>query len=84
MGFSSIWHWVILLLIVVLVFGTKKLTGSGKDVGNAVREFKKALHDDDGDKQASIRADADADANAADTTADKPAQNSQQSSDHSD
>lgn len=50
MGSFSIWHWLIVLLIVVLVFGTKKLKNIGGDVGGAVNEFKKAMRDgQDGD-----------------------------------
>lgn len=45
MGSLSIWHWLIVLLIVVLVFGTKKLKNMGGDVGGAVNEFKKAMKD---------------------------------------
>lgn len=45
MGSFSIWHWLIVLLIVVLVFGTKKLKNIGGDVGGAVNEFKKAMKD---------------------------------------
>jgi sec-independent protein translocase protein TatA len=45
MGSFSIWHWLIVLLIVVLVFGTKKLKNMGGDVGGAVNEFKKAMKD---------------------------------------
>lgn len=45
MGSFSIWHWLILLLIVALVFGTKKLKNIGGDVGGAVNEFKKAMKD---------------------------------------
>jgi len=43
MGSLSIWHWLILLLIVALVFGTKKLKNIGGDVGGAVNEFKKGM-----------------------------------------
>ncbi|HAW45336.1 MAG TPA: twin-arginine translocase subunit TatA [Sutterella sp.] len=43
MGFGSIWHWVIVLLIVVLIFGTKKLVGAGKDLGEGIHAFKKGL-----------------------------------------
>jgi sec-independent protein translocase protein TatA len=46
MGGLSIWHWLIVLLVVVLVFGTKKLRNVGSDVGGAVKEFKKAMKDD--------------------------------------
>ena len=45
MGSFSLWHWLIVLLIVVLVFGTKKLRNMGSDVGGAVNEFKKAMKD---------------------------------------
>lgn len=40
MGSFSIWHWLIVLLVVVLIFGTKKLRNIGSDLGNAVRGFK--------------------------------------------
>jgi sec-independent protein translocase protein TatA len=40
MGSFSIWHWLIVLLIVVLVFGTKKLKNIGSDLGGAVKGFK--------------------------------------------
>lgn len=45
MGSFSLWHWLIVLLIVVLVFGTKKLRNIGGDLGGAVRDFKKAMND---------------------------------------
>ena len=45
MGGLSLWHWLIVLLVVVLVFGTKKLRNIGSDVGGAVNEFKKAMKD---------------------------------------
>ena len=47
MGGMSLWHWLIVLVIVVLVFGTKRLTGGAKDLGSAVKEFKKAMHGDE-------------------------------------
>ncbi len=40
MGSFSIWHWLIVLLVVVLIFGTKKLKNIGADLGGAVRGFK--------------------------------------------
>jgi sec-independent protein translocase protein TatA len=52
MGAFSIWHWLIVLLIVVLVFGTKKLRNIGSDVGGAVKEFKKAVKENEGDDAA--------------------------------
>ena len=45
MGSISLWHWLIVLLIVVLIFGTKKLKNIGGDVGGAVNEFKKAMNE---------------------------------------
>lgn len=47
MGGLSLWHWLVVLVIVVLVFGTKRLKNVGRDVGEAVRGFKKGLHEDD-------------------------------------
>lgn len=47
MGSFSIWHWAIVLLVVLLVFGTKKLRGAGRDLGEAVKGFKKGMHDDE-------------------------------------
>lgn len=52
MGFDSIWHWLLLLVIVLVIFGTSKLSKIGPDLGNAVRGFKKALHGDDEDDKA--------------------------------
>ncbi|MDP3744409.1 MAG: Sec-independent protein translocase subunit TatA [Methylotenera sp.] len=43
MGSFSIWHWLIVLLVVVLIFGTKKLRNIGSDVGGAVKNFKEAI-----------------------------------------
>lgn len=48
MGGFSIWHWIIVLAVVILLFGTKKLPGLGSDVGKAIRGFKKAMSDDEG------------------------------------
>lgn len=47
MGGFSLWHWLIVLVIVVLVFGTKRLGNVGKDLGDAVKGFKKGMQDDD-------------------------------------
>jgi sec-independent protein translocase protein TatA len=47
MGGLSIWHWIIVLAIVLLVFGTKRLTSGAKDLGSAVKEFKKGMRDED-------------------------------------
>ena len=43
MGSFSIWHWLIVLIIVMLVFGTKKLRNIGSDLGGAVRGFKEGM-----------------------------------------
>ncbi len=45
MGSFSIWHWLVVLLIVVLVFGTKKLKNIGTDLGGAVKGFKDGVRD---------------------------------------
>ncbi|MCY7317519.1 MAG: Sec-independent protein translocase subunit TatA [Ramlibacter sp.] len=45
MGSFSIWHWLIVLLIIVLVFGTKKLKNIGSDLGGAVKGFKDGVKD---------------------------------------
>jgi sec-independent protein translocase protein TatA len=45
MGSFSIWHWLVVLLIVVLVFGTKKLKNMGTDLGGAVKGFKDGMKD---------------------------------------
>jgi len=43
MGSLSIWHWLIVLLVVVLIFGTKKLRNIGEDLGGAVKGFKDGM-----------------------------------------
>lgn len=48
MGSFSIWHWLIVLLIVVMVFGTKKLKNIGSDLGGAVKGFKDGMKDSGG------------------------------------
>lgn len=47
MGSFSIWHWLVVLVIVVLIFGTKKLGNIGKDVGSAVKGFKDGMKGED-------------------------------------
>ena len=47
MGGLSIWHWLIVLLVVVLIFGTKKLRNIGSDLGGAVKGFKEGMRTDD-------------------------------------
>ena len=45
MGSFSIWHWLVVLVIVMLIFGTKKLRNVGTDLGGAVRGFKDGMRD---------------------------------------
>lgn len=52
MGSFSIWHWLIVLIIVMLVFGTKKLRNIGADLGGAVRGFKDGIKEGSSDKSA--------------------------------
>ena len=55
MGSLSIWHWLIVLLVVVLIFGTKKLRNIGADLGGAVKSFKDGMRSDE-DKSAQAKA----------------------------
>lgn len=55
MGSFSIWHWLIVLLVVVLVFGTKKLRNIGGDLGSAVKGFKDGMKSEE-DKSAQSKA----------------------------
>jgi len=52
MGSFSIWHWLIVLVIVMLVFGTKKLRNVGQDLGGAVKGFKEGMREANADKPA--------------------------------
>jgi sec-independent protein translocase protein TatA len=63
MGSFSIWHWLIVLLIVVMVFGTKKLKNMGSDLGGAVKGFK------DGMREGGASADDKSEVDAAKVTA---------------
>ena len=45
MGAMSIWHWLIVLVIIMLIFGTKKLKNIGSDLGGAVKGFKEGVKD---------------------------------------
>jgi sec-independent protein translocase protein TatA len=53
MGSMSIWHWVIVLVVVVLLFGTKKLGNVGSDLGKAVKGFKDGVKGEE-DKAADV------------------------------
>ena len=52
MGTFSIWHWIVVLVIVLLIFGTKKLRNLGSDLGGAIKSFKQSMKDG-GDDSAS-------------------------------
>lgn len=47
MGSFSIWHWLIVLVIVLVIFGTKKLRNVGSDLGGAVKNFKEAVKEEE-------------------------------------
>ena len=51
MGTFSIWHWLIVLVVVILVFGTKKLSSLGSDLGKAVKGFKEGIKTPNDDTQ---------------------------------
>ncbi|WP_169393287.1 MULTISPECIES: Sec-independent protein translocase subunit TatA [Psychrobacter] len=51
MGGFSITHWLILLVVVVVIFGTSKLKNAGKDLGGAVKGFKDAVREEESDHQ---------------------------------
>ena len=70
MGSFSIWHWAIVLLIVVMVFGTKKLRNMGSDLGGAVKGFKDGMKEG-GASPADDKTAAVTNAQAASTPADK-------------
>lgn len=46
-GFGSIWHWVVVLLVIVLLFGAKKIPEVAKGLGSGIKNFKKALKEDE-------------------------------------
>lgn len=57
-GMDSIWHWLILLVVVALLFGTAKLRNVGSDLGAAIKSFRKGLQDDDKSVNSKLEADA--------------------------
>ena len=52
MGSLSIWHWLIVLLVIVLIFGTTKLKNIGKDLGGAIKGFKEGMKEGGSDSPA--------------------------------
>ena len=67
MGSFSIWHWLIVLLIVVLVFGTSKLKNLGRDLGGGIKGFKEGLKE--GQEEETKKVTDDSNANTVDVTA---------------
>ncbi|WP_413203620.1 twin-arginine translocase TatA/TatE family subunit [Rhodospirillum sp. A1_3_36] len=55
MGFSSIWHWIIVLVVVLLLFGAGKIPRLMGDVAKGVKAFKKGMADDDDEPTSSDR-----------------------------
>lgn len=51
MGSMSIWHWLVVLLVIVLLFGAKKIPELAKGLGSGIKTFKKELEDEDDKKQ---------------------------------
>ena len=70
-GGIGIWQLLIILLIVVMLFGTKKLRSLGSDLGGALKGFKNAMKDDEeeGDKEAAIEKSEETDSEATDSPA---------------
>ncbi|GMU46073.1 MAG: hypothetical protein AMXMBFR26_08550 [Porticoccaceae bacterium] len=62
LGGISIWQLLIILVIVMLIFGTKRLKGLGGDIGGAIKGFRDAMNDDKGKKDEPERLDAQTDA----------------------
>lgn len=58
MGGLSIWHWLIVLVVVVLIFGTKKLRNIGQDLGGAVKGFKEGMKGAENEADAAKSAEA--------------------------
>ncbi|MDU7693385.1 MAG: twin-arginine translocase TatA/TatE family subunit [Helicobacter sp.] len=54
MGFGSIWHWLIVLLVIILLFGARRIPEIAKGLGSGIRNFKKALNDDKDEIEAKI------------------------------
>jgi sec-independent protein translocase protein TatA len=85
MGSFSIWHWLIVLGIVILVFGTKKLSSMGGDVGSAIKNFKKAMNDGEAEgKEAAKQIKQSVDMDAQFPESKSANQNSNQTSSNSD
>jgi sec-independent protein translocase protein TatA len=71
MGAFSIWHWLIVLAVIVLVFGTKKLRNVGGDLGAAIKSFRKGMQDEDAPAKRIEGEDKDKDAAPAEKSAER-------------
>ncbi len=71
MGSFSIWHWLIVLAVIILVFGTKRLGNIGEDLGKAIRGFKKGVSAGDKDDPPAQLRDGTQSDTSANTTRDK-------------
>ena len=78
-GGISMWQLLILLLIVVLVFGTKRLRNMGGDLGAAIKGFRKGMEDPTGDKEEKLEPDKLAADEHSEAAAEEPAKNKQSS-----
>ena len=67
MGFGSIWHWVIVLVVVLLLFGSGKISGIMGDVAKGIKSFKKGMKEDDDDGPTAARTTIEANAKEKDT-----------------
>ena len=72
MGSFSIWHWLIVLLVIILIFGTKKLRNIGSDLGGAVKSFKDGMREDESKQQKDAQA-IEGEVTSKSTTAEAPA-----------
>jgi sec-independent protein translocase protein TatA len=79
-GGISMWQLLILLLIVVLVFGTKRLRNMGGDLGSAIKGFRKGMEDEKGDSEEKLEPDQIASANEASVAAEETVKESDSSS----
>ncbi|MDX1669114.1 MAG: Sec-independent protein translocase subunit TatA, partial [Limnobacter sp.] len=68
MGTFSIWHWLVVLVIVLLVFGTKKLRNIGSDLGGAVKGFKQGMKESEEAESASAKLEEDKSQNKSEKT----------------
>lgn len=54
-GFGSVWHWVVVLAVVILLFGAKKIPELAKGLGSGIKNFKKAVKEEDEEEEAKVQ-----------------------------